>query len=153
MPSFRITVSPKRRAAARFISTVRRAFQRAVAEERAKGGINQSEIGRRLDVHRSVISRELRGIQDMTLGRVGELAWALELDPVFVLNKQSEAWRLNLPYSTPAGSEALVEAAEFAGRTTEGDGAVNPIRPASGHTRPATIGTFRVANPTLADAA
>jgi len=85
MGSFQITISPKRRAAARFISDVRRAIQEAFAVQQSANGLTQSEIARRLEVHRSIISRELRGNSDLTLGRVGELAWALGKKAVFEL--------------------------------------------------------------------
>ena len=77
MPSFQIGIRPNRRAAARFIAHVRRTLQQALAEEQLKTGITQSKIAQRIDVHRSVISRELNGQEDITLGRVAELAWAL----------------------------------------------------------------------------
>lgn len=76
MTSFRITISPSRRAAARFVSDVRRQLLRTLTEEKPNG-VSQSAIARLLDVHRSVISRELRGGRDITLGRVAELAWAM----------------------------------------------------------------------------
>jgi plasmid maintenance system antidote protein VapI len=77
MTSFQIAISPSRRAAARFIARVRRALQTAVVEEGERNGITQSEIARSIGVHRSVISRELNGRQDITLGRIAELAWAM----------------------------------------------------------------------------
>jgi len=85
MPSFRISVSPSRRAAARFITQVRRAFQRAYAEENKKTGLTQSAIARAIGVHRSVINRELVGRKDITVGRIGELAWAMGRIPFFEL--------------------------------------------------------------------
>jgi predicted XRE-type DNA-binding protein len=66
---------------------VRRAFQKALAEEARASGLTQSEIARRLGVHRSVINRELRGTKDITLGRVGELAWAMGREISFELPK------------------------------------------------------------------
>ena len=86
MPSFQITISPHRRAAARFIANVRRELQRAFSEEKAKRGLNQSEIGRILGVHRTVIHRELRGDANLTLSRVAELAYALGKVPKFSLD-------------------------------------------------------------------
>jgi transcriptional regulator with XRE-family HTH domain len=77
MTSFQIAISPSRRAAGRFISRVRRSLQRALIEEGEANGINQSRVSEAIGVHRSVISRELNGRQDITLGRVAELAWAL----------------------------------------------------------------------------
>ena len=77
MTSFQISLSPKRRASGRFVARVRQALQKALAEEKVARGLTQSEVARMIEVHRSVVSRELRGRSDITLGRVGELAWAL----------------------------------------------------------------------------
>ena len=77
MTSFQITIAPNRRAAGRFISKVRRDLIKALAEEKAHRGVTQSQIARNIGVHRSVINRELKGRNDITLGRVAELAWAL----------------------------------------------------------------------------
>jgi plasmid maintenance system antidote protein VapI len=91
MTSFQISISPNRRAAARFVAAVRRELQKAYAEESAAEGITQSEIARRLGVHRSVINRELKGMKDMTLGRVGELGWAIGRVAKFTLTKPVES--------------------------------------------------------------
>lgn len=95
MPSFQLITTPSRRAAARHISKVRRAIQMAFARE-AESGLTQSEIARRLNVHRSVINRELRGQRDITHGRVGELAYAMGYEPVFELRKVEPAQGSNL---------------------------------------------------------
>ena len=90
MPSFQLTISPSRRAATRFVNKVRRAIQQALVEEQNASGLTQSEIARRIGVHRSVINREIRGQKDLTLGRVAELAFALGRDPSFeLINPQS----------------------------------------------------------------
>lgn len=83
MPSFQITLTPSRRAAARFITGVRRSIQKALAEKCLAAGLTQSDIARALGVHRSVINRELRGYKDLTLGRVAELVWAMGGEPTF----------------------------------------------------------------------
>jgi transcriptional regulator with XRE-family HTH domain len=75
--SFQITLSPSKRAAARFVNDVRRKLQRALAEESEKRGLTQTDIAKEIGVHRSVINRELRGRKDITLGRVAELALAM----------------------------------------------------------------------------
>lgn len=90
MPSFQISISPSRRVATRYISRVRRAIQKAYAEEHHSSGLTQSEIARRIGVHRSVINRELRGQKDLTLGRVAELAYALDREPFFELRIPEE---------------------------------------------------------------
>lgn len=89
--SFRITISPSRRAATRFIMAVRRSILKAYVEEQNGSGLNQSEIARKLNVHRSVINRELRGKKDISLGRVGEYAWAMGRYPCFELVQISYA--------------------------------------------------------------
>jgi transcriptional regulator with XRE-family HTH domain len=77
MTSFQITLSPSKRAAARFVNSVRRKLQKALVEESQKSGLTQTEIANTIGVHRSVINRELRGRKDITLGRVAELASAM----------------------------------------------------------------------------
>jgi len=99
MPSFRTTVTPSRRAAARFVQDARRAIQKALAEEEATRGLTQSDIARAIGVHRSVINREIRGYKDLTLGRVAELAWAMGRMPAVDLPQRNAA-----DSSSPAGS-------------------------------------------------
>jgi len=90
MTSFRITLTPNKRAAGRFIALVRRALQRALAEEKQKEGLTQSEIARKIGVHRSVVNRQLRGNEDMTLGRIAELAWAMNRKAIIQLVEQAQ---------------------------------------------------------------
>lgn len=85
--SFQIGLTPNRRAAARFIARVRRSLLQALAEEEARSGRTQSDLARALAVNRSVIHRQLRGKMDLSLGRVAELAWALEREPCFELRR------------------------------------------------------------------
>jgi hypothetical protein len=85
MSSFQITITPSERAAGRFVSKVRRSIQKALAEEAHKRGLTQSDLARAIGVNRSVVCREIRGHKDLTLGRVGELAWALGRIPTFEL--------------------------------------------------------------------
>lgn len=82
MSSFRQSVTPSRRAAGRLVGKVRRSLQKALADNPA---ITQTKIANDLNVHRSVINRQLRGTQDMTIGRVAELALALGYEADFVL--------------------------------------------------------------------
>jgi hypothetical protein len=100
MPSLQITITPNRRAAARFVGNVRRALQKAFVEEQKKHGLTQSIIARLLNVHRSVINRELKGLKDMTLGRVAELAWAMGRRPVFLLEGIETNVSANFPVTT-----------------------------------------------------
>lgn len=99
MSSFQITITPSRRAAGQFVSRVRRAIQKALAEEAEKHGTTQSDLARAIGVNRSVISREIRGHKDLTLGRVGELAWALGRVPSFELLEGNVTIDPNIPVS------------------------------------------------------
>lgn len=106
--SFQITLKPNRRAAARFIGDVRRAILKAYAEEKKASGLSQTDIARALDVHRSVINRELRGVKDMTLGRVAELAWACKRKPRLMFEPIAQSQGTNMPdQNAPAVSAKM----------------------------------------------
>jgi transcriptional regulator with XRE-family HTH domain len=97
MTSFQIGIKPSRRAAGRFISRVRHVLQRALVEEGEISGLNQSKIADVIGVHRSVISRELNGRQDITLGRIAELAWAMGREIEFDLIRPEVEIGANVP--------------------------------------------------------
>lgn len=101
MSSYQISVSPTRRAAARFIEHVRRSILHALAEESSKRGITQSDIAREIGIHRSVINRELRGYKDISVGRVAEIAQALGRDPFLELRNLSAEWQANVSTHLP----------------------------------------------------
>jgi len=102
MQLFQITISPSRRAAARFVSKVRRSLQKALLEEERKTGLKQTDIAKAIGVHRSVINRELRGKKDITLGRVAELAWAMGRKPALeLLAQEPKAGSNVLPVNQP----------------------------------------------------
>lgn len=100
MTSFQIAISPSRRAAGRFISRVRRSLQLALVEEGQLSGINQSKVANAIGIHRSVISRELNGRQDITLGRVAEIAWALGREVEFNLPRVDYSAGCNVPLAS-----------------------------------------------------
>jgi transcriptional regulator with XRE-family HTH domain len=85
MGSFQISLTPTRRAATRFISQVRRSLLAALIEGKEKSGLTQSDVANSIGVHRSVINRELRGMKDITLGRVAELAFSMGKEIEFKL--------------------------------------------------------------------
>ena len=97
MTSFQISLSPSRRAAGRFVAGVRRAIQKAYAQEHELSGLTQSDIARAIGVHRSVISRQIRGYEDITLSRVAELAFAMGRKPVLELSEPTTREGSNLP--------------------------------------------------------
>lgn len=87
MPSFRTTITPSRQAAVHFVRLVRRQLQKALMVEKDERNLSQSEVARIIGVDRSVISREVNGTRDLTLGRLAELAYAMEREPFFEFRK------------------------------------------------------------------
>lgn len=83
--SFRMQIDPMRHAAALFIGTVRDELLRALVSAKESSGLTQSELARKIGVHRSVVNRELAGHANLTLRRVAELACAMGYTPVFDL--------------------------------------------------------------------
>lgn len=82
--SFQIAIPKNRKSAARFVGRVRRSLVRMIADEPE---VSQSQIADAIGVHRSVISRQLKGQADMNIGRVAEIAWAAGYRPSFGLEK------------------------------------------------------------------
>jgi transcriptional regulator with XRE-family HTH domain len=108
--SYQITISPNKRAAARFVALVRRSLQRALAEEEKKRGLSQSDLARAIGVNRSVISREMRGHKDLPLSRVAELAWAMGRKPIFDLIERAVPVGSNVaPDSSGATANQTIE--------------------------------------------
>src|SRR3546814_4037359 len=84
--SFQIVIPNHRRAATRFIGKVRRTLQVALANS---PGIRRTDLADGIGVHRSVITRQLNGKKDMSLGRVAELAWAMGYEQEFILSRST----------------------------------------------------------------
>jgi transcriptional regulator with XRE-family HTH domain len=104
MPSFRTALTPPKRTAARFVTGVRRTLLKALADENKRTGITQTSIAQSLGVHRSVISRELRGSGNLTLGKVAELASAMGFEPYFDLRRPSKRIGQNIESPVPRPS-------------------------------------------------
>ena len=98
--SYRIGVKGHRRAAARLVAKMHRTLQRAY-EKRREEGLTQTELASSLDVHRSVVNRQLNGVQDMSIGRVAEYAHLLGYDVEFDFVERSSVPGSNLAPSTP----------------------------------------------------
>lgn len=94
MASLRTLVSPNRRAAARLVGQTRRRLQKALAE---RPNVKRTKIADALGVHRSVITKQFNGSQDMSIGRAAELAWALGYEAEFVLHELTDAQYANQP--------------------------------------------------------
>ncbi len=101
MTSFQISVSPHRRAAARFVSSVHRSLLRAFE---GTPEVSQTSIADTLGVHRSVISRQIRGQKDISIGRAAEIAFAMGYEATFDLIKAEQAAGSNAPATVIGGN-------------------------------------------------
>lgn len=123
--SYQIAVPKNRKAAARFIGKVRRQLQEMLAAEE---DISRSEIANAIGVHRSVITRQLNGRADMSLGRVAEIAWAAGYRPTFDLIKLEGGGMRNLPEVVAPAKISAVPAVYHSSSSTDSVGVVS-VRP------------------------
>jgi predicted XRE-type DNA-binding protein len=80
-------IGERARKVSRFIGHVRAELRRALATEKASRKLSQQQIATMIGTSRSVINREIMGLENLTLRRVAELAWALGWEIVFELRK------------------------------------------------------------------
>lgn len=92
--SFQIGITPNRRASTRFIGKVRRALIQLLADNE---DVSRTQIADAIGVHRSVITRQLNGQADMSVGRIAEIAWALGYRPVIDFERVAAAEGGNVP--------------------------------------------------------
>lgn len=78
--SFQIKIDPIKRAGGRGIVKAREALMKALVEEMRDNKLTRSEIAKRLGVHRSVVTKELSGTANLTIRRLGELAYIMGRD-------------------------------------------------------------------------
>lgn len=83
MTSYNVEIGEKARIGARFVARVRSEIQRAFAVEKGRRRLTQQSISKRLGVNRSVINRQLMGLENMTLRSAAELLWAIGWEPSF----------------------------------------------------------------------
>jgi transcriptional regulator with XRE-family HTH domain len=77
--SYRLKIDPKSRKAARFISRLQKAIQKALIDS----GKSQQDVATILGVDRSVINRRLSGKANLTARSIAEFAYALDKDIEF----------------------------------------------------------------------
>ena len=88
--SYKFDIDPKNRVVARFIGEVRSELVRAFVEESAASGLTRDQLAQLLGVHKSLITKRLRGNVNLTLRSIGEMAWALDREPEFTLAQPDE---------------------------------------------------------------
>lgn len=88
MPSFQFDIGNRSRTVGRFIGHVRSELQRAFLVEKATRKLSFQGLASLLNINRSVVHRQIMGVENMTLRSVAELAWAMGWEPAFSLKKQ-----------------------------------------------------------------
>lgn len=84
MQYFDLDVSDKEIAASSYVARVNRTLISAfLRKKKSQPTLTKMEIAKRLDCDKSTVSRLLSGNANLTAWTVGELCWALGLEPVF----------------------------------------------------------------------
>jgi transcriptional regulator with XRE-family HTH domain len=115
--SFQINLSDRSRVAARFIRRVHREIQNGFSH-RAKSGLTQQSLAKKLDVNRATVNKRLLGRDNLTLRSIADLAWALDLEIDFRLtpkhgSSHSNVYTFTPPTAAPNPSSGVVGAADF----------------------------------------
>jgi hypothetical protein len=87
MTSFVFDIGETPRKVARAIGHVRSELQKAFVAEKKARKLTQQAIATKRGVHRSVINRQLIGVDDLTYRSIVENALAMGYEPVFSLHK------------------------------------------------------------------
>jgi ribosome-binding protein aMBF1 (putative translation factor) len=90
MTLFRLDIGARARQAGRFLGRVRSELLQALSEEKVASGLTQQALAQKLQVHRSVINRQLSGEANLTLRSVADLAWALNREITFELRRPAD---------------------------------------------------------------
>src|SRR5450759_2573087 len=107
-------IGGKGRTVARFMGTVRREVQKAVAFEKEERKLTQQQIADMLDTDKSVINREILG-GNLTLRRLAELAWALGWEIVFEFRRPVAVAGHNQSSEVPTSDQPKIEAGSTQG--------------------------------------
>ena len=100
MTSFQFDIGGRARNAGRFIGRVRDELLKALSERKKDGKLTQQELATKLDVHRSLINRQLSGESNLTLRSLADLAWAMDMEITFELKKPVVEAGQNQPVTT-----------------------------------------------------
>jgi transcriptional regulator with XRE-family HTH domain len=87
MTSFYFDIGSRARHAGRFIGRVRSELLRALSERKKDDKLSQQALAKKLDVHRSLINRQLSGEANLTLRSLADLAWAMDMEISFELKR------------------------------------------------------------------
>jgi transcriptional regulator with XRE-family HTH domain len=135
--SFQFDVGSRARNAGRFIGRVRDELLKALSDRKKDGKLTQQELARKLDVHRSLVNRQLAGEANLTLRSLADLAWAMDMEIAFELKKPGVEAGQNQPVNTSTISHGQIKYIDGGRRT-----------PASQRNAESPMSSVRTANST-----
>ena len=91
MTSFDFDISEKDLVGGQFVSKASRRLIAAFVQKMRDENLTKQRIADLLEVDKSTVSRMLRGNSNLTLRTIGELAWAMDLDPDLALQPFADA--------------------------------------------------------------
>lgn len=109
MTSFHFDIGSRARNAGRFIGRVRNELLKALSEAKKDGKLSQQALAKKLDVHRSLINRQLSGESNLTLRSLADLAWAMDMEISFELRKPMYEAGQNQPVMTSTISHGQIK--------------------------------------------
>jgi predicted XRE-type DNA-binding protein len=104
MNSYTFDIGAKSRKVSRFVGQVRSELQRALSSEKANRKLTQQQIATAIGVHRSVINRQITGVENLTLRSVAEIAWALGWEIEFSLRKPEQPTEVRSTPNVPSAA-------------------------------------------------
>jgi hypothetical protein len=88
MSSFELDIiDEKSLAGAEFMARVISEIQRALSTEKATRKVTQEAIAKKIGTSRAVINRQIKGYENLTARRIGEILWAIGWEPFFEARK------------------------------------------------------------------
>jgi hypothetical protein len=115
MNSYVFDIGERARKVSRALGKLHSALQAAFIAEREARKLTQQAIATRLDVNRSVINRQLTGIENITVKSVVELAWAMGWETKIEIFKPQHGQQQNDVFTRTLNKDMLT-------RTTFGTG-------------------------------
>jgi len=95
MSSFEVEIDEQSLVGSTFMARVANEIRRAANEEKATRKITQQAIADKIGTSRSVINREMSGLENLTVRRIAEILWALGWEPYFQARKLPDAPETN----------------------------------------------------------
>ena len=106
MTSFLFDLDPKEEAAAEFVSESGRGLQQALVDRKQISKLTQQAMAEALGVDRSRVNRCFSGYANLTLEKLAELCWSMDVKPHITFEQILKPAQTNYPPPLPRTSIA-----------------------------------------------